>query len=164
MCTRKSNLGNSGRLHFCITFQKSTLLLNVLSLFFPSLKINLAHFSFISFTSFPSHFSLQMTFGKRKKVLQIEKFYKIFTCCVRFQEHNHDLFEKALLECVTSIKDCRTASKISDNVCYSIDHISLLYLSKILRLFNFVWFPFRCGLFSPFLHTVVRKSELLGRK
>ena len=58
-------------------------------------------------------------------------------------------------------KQCPTASKIGDSVCYCIDHISVLYLPKsyplplclpscqTCPLFNIVLSPFRCGLFSP---------------
>ena len=97
-----------------------------------------------------------------------------FLLRLHFQEHNHVLFEKNLLEYVTSIKSSVEQHQKSMIVTpLTIFHYyTYAKLRSPLRpascqlcpLFNFVLSPFRCGLFCPFLQTLVKKSELLCLK
>ena len=136
--------GDRGRPPFGTTFQKWPLLLSVPPLFSPSVKINLPYFFFMF---------LLFLHGRRRH-------WKKGTA-------HREILQKFLLRFAYSGAYIKTYLK---------NHISLLYLPKIMSLplvppflsnmpkFNFALSPFRCGLFSPFLQTLVRKSKLLGLK
>ena len=152
---------------FCTTFQKSPVLLNVPPLFSPSIKINLAHFFFMLPLPSPPPpppppaLFLHDRWRHWKKGTAHREILQKFLLRFVFSRAQSWLYWKKLVEIsYFNKKECPTASKINDSVCYCIDDISLLYLPKIIPrlcppscqicpLFNFVLFPFRCGLFSP---------------
>ena len=131
--------GDRGRCPFCATFQKLSLLLNIPPLFSPSIKINLAHFFFMCPLFLHGCRRHWKKGSAHREILQISLAVCIFRGTIK---------------------------------TYLKNHISLLYLSKIMPCappflsnmsqFNFVLSPFRCGLFSPFLQTLVLKIKTAG--
>ena len=142
--------------------------MNVSPFFSPSIKINLAHFFFM----LPLFLHDRRRYWKRRTAHR--EILQKFLLRLHFQEHYHVLFEKNLLEYVTSIKSSVeqhqksmivTPLTIFHYYTYAKLRSPLCPAScQICPLFNFVLCPFRCGLFSPFLQTLVKKSELLCLK
>ena len=98
----------------------------------PSIKINFAHFFFM----FPLFLHDLRRLGK--KVLHIEKFYINFSFSLHFQEHNHDLLQKSLLEYLTSIKNSVQQHQKS-----------LLVFVTALTIFHYYIYPKLCPSCAP---------------
>ena len=118
--------GDRERPPFCTTFQKS-LLLNVPPLFSPSIKINLPHFFFM----FPPAPSWSQT-NLEKSTAHREILQKFILRFAFSGAQSWLIWKKLVGISYFNKKQCLTTSKISDSVCYCIDHISLLYLPKIM--------------------------------